>query len=50
MQDIKKKAQDNNLGENHTNIWHILKVEMRPVLGNWLQDHFPNPEIWYEAQ
>lgn len=49
MQDIKKKAQDNNLGENHTNIWHILKVEMRPVLGNWLQDHFPNPEIWYEA-
>lgn len=23
---------------------------MKPVLGNWFQDHFYTPEIWYEAK
>ena len=23
---------------------------MKPVLGNWIADHFPSPEIWYEAK
>ena len=23
---------------------------MKPVLGNWMADHFPSPEIWYEAK
>lgn len=50
MTDIKRKAQELQKGDDHTNIWPQLKTDVKPVLGNWLQDHFPSPEIWYEAR
>lgn len=50
MQDIKRKAQDSGKGDTHTPIWNTLKTDMKPVLGNWMADHFPSPEIWYEAK
>ena len=50
MQDIKKKASDVNKGEAHTLIWHQVKTDNKPVLGQWLSEHFPSPEIWYEAK
>lgn len=37
-------------GETHTEIWGILKEEIKPVLGSWMLDTFPNPLIWYEAR
>lgn len=50
MGDIKKKATELKQGETHTLIWGTLKQDIKPVLGNWLGDHFPSPEIWYEAK
>lgn len=50
MQDIKKKAQELKQGDTHTLIWNQLKSDIKPVLGNWIADHFPGPEIWYEAK
>lgn len=50
MQDIKQKAINLKSGETHTQIWHVVKEDIKPVLGSWMADHFPNPEIWYEAR
>jgi|LauGreDrversion4_2_1035121.scaffolds.fasta_scaffold17761_2 phosphatidylinositol kinase/protein kinase (PI-3 family) len=50
MQDIKQKAVAAKMGENHEQIWEKVKDEIRPVLGAWMADHFPSPEIWYEAR
>ena len=27
-----------------------MKTDNNPVLGQWLSEHFPSPEIWYEAK
>lgn len=50
MQDIKAKAVAAHLGETHEQIWDKVKEEIKPVLGTWMADHFPSPEIWYEAR
>lgn len=50
MQDIKNKANQLKCGDTHTPIWQIVKEEVKPVLGSWMADHFPNPELWYEAR
>lgn len=49
MMDIKAMAQKKG-GDCHTPIWSNVKEEIKPVLGSWMIDHFPNPEIWYEAR
>ena len=36
MTDIKRKAQELQKGDDHTNIWPQLKNDVKPVLGNWL--------------
>ena len=50
MHDIKQKAINLKQGETHEQIWDKVKEEIKPVLGNWMSDHFPSPEIWYEAR
>lgn len=50
MQDIKAKAQAINKTDTHEEIWDKVKEEIKPVLGMWMSDHFPSPEIWYEAR
>lgn len=27
-----------------------MKDEIKPVLGAWMAEHFPSPELWYEAR
>lgn len=39
-----------NMGDTHTQIWSTVKETVRPVLGGWFADHFPSPELWYEAR
>ena len=50
MQNIKKRATKAKFGDTHTQIWGNLKTEIKPVIGNWIEDNFPSPEIWYEAK
>lgn len=50
MTDIKRKAQDLNMGETHSKIWSTVKNDVKPVLGNWFADHYLVPDIWYEAR
>jgi phosphatidylinositol kinase/protein kinase (PI-3 family) len=50
MNDIKRKAQELNMGETHTKIWTTVKNDVKPVLGNWFADHYLVPDIWYEAR
>ena len=38
------------MGETHTQIWQYVKDDIKPVLGTWMADHFPSPDIWYEAR
>mmetsp|Transcript_25760 Transcript_25760/g.25040 ORF Transcript_25760/g.25040 Transcript_25760/m.25040 type:complete len:682 (+) Transcript_25760:1053-3098(+) len=50
MQDIKSRAQGLKSGDTHTQIWHVVKEEIKPVLGSWMAEHFTSPELWYEAR
>jgi len=37
-------------GDTHTLIWPTVKETIRPVLGSWFANHFPSPDLWYEAR
>jgi phosphatidylinositol kinase/protein kinase (PI-3 family) len=50
MSEIKKMAQAANKGETHTQIWAEVKKAVKPVLANWFTEHFPSPDLWYEAR
>jgi len=50
MQDIKEKATNLRSGDTHKEIWEVLKDDIKPVLGQWMLDHYPSPDIWYEAK
>jgi phosphatidylinositol kinase/protein kinase (PI-3 family) len=50
MGDIKRMATSKNMGDNHTQIWPDVKKAAKPVLANWFAEHFPSPDLWYEAR
>jgi phosphatidylinositol kinase/protein kinase (PI-3 family) len=50
MTDIKALATKLQKGETHKEIWPEVKAQCRPVLGSWFAEHFPSPDLWYEAR
>ena len=50
MADIKKMATERNDGDSHTLIWPDVKERAKPVLANCFAEHFPSPDLWYEAR
>jgi serine/threonine-protein kinase ATR len=43
-------ATERNAGDSHTLIWQEVKERAKPVLANCFDEHFPSPELWYEAR
>jgi len=49
MIEIKNKAVQLKVGDTHKPIWHQVKDEVRPILGNVFSERYPSPDFWYEA-
>lgn len=32
------------------NGWNQVKASFKPVLGHWFAEHYPSPDLWYEAR
>lgn len=50
MADIKRKAEEAGQGNTHKEIWPAVKQDIKPVLAGWFAEHFPSPDLWYEAR
>lgn len=50
MSDIKALAVKLGKGDTHKECWAEVKTAVKPVLGSWFAEHFPSPDLWYEAR
>ena len=52
MEELVKKCRGKiNIEQHCEGCWNEVKQYVgRPVLGTWFVEHFPSPDLWYEAK